>query len=52
MGGSTLERAEAVVKAAEPEPEVFGDLPEQMDTTGNVAGAYKEMFRRQAAPWN
>lgn len=40
-------RARAVVKAAESDPETFGDLPTHMDDTGNVHGAHREMERRK-----
>ena len=48
MGGSQYRQAKAVVIAAETDPENFGDLPEQMDTTGNVSGAHREMKSRQS----
>jgi N6-adenosine-specific RNA methylase IME4 len=41
--GYTLEKAEAVVDAAEAEPERFGKLKEQMDRTGRVDGAFKRL---------
>lgn len=47
MGGKKYEFAKAVVAAAETDPKHFGDLPEQMDETGNVGGAYREMERRK-----
>ena len=50
MSGRTLEKAEAVVDAAKEDPEQFGDLPKQMDETGKVDGAYREMRRRQSPP--
>ncbi len=40
-------QAKAVVAAAETDPETFGDLPERMDETGNVAGTHREMERRK-----
>src|SRR5712664_2317795 len=43
VGRTTIERAEAVVEAAEEEPEEFGYLVEQMDRTGKVAGAYRRL---------
>jgi N6-adenosine-specific RNA methylase IME4 len=46
MSGKTYERAEAVVAAAESDPETFGDLPSLMDTE-NVSAAVREMRRRQ-----
>jgi len=49
VSGSTYEHAKAVVDAAEAEPELFGDLPEQMDET-SVHAAYQELKARKAAP--
>jgi N6-adenosine-specific RNA methylase IME4/ParB-like chromosome segregation protein Spo0J len=43
VGRTTIERAEAVVEAAEDEPEQFGHLVEQMDRSGKVAGAYRRL---------
>jgi N6-adenosine-specific RNA methylase IME4/ParB-like chromosome segregation protein Spo0J len=43
VGRTTIERAEAVVDAAEDEPEEFGHLVEQMDRSGKVAGAYRRL---------
>ena len=43
VGRTTIERAEAVVEAAEEEPEEFGHLVEQMDRSGKVAGAYRRL---------
>lgn len=36
VSGRTLEKAEAVVEAAEREPETYGSVLELMDTTGKV----------------
>lgn len=47
MSGTTYQRAKAVVAAAEEDPENFGDLPGQMDTTGNVVGTVREMQSRR-----
>jgi ParB family chromosome partitioning protein len=47
MGRNTYRRAKAVVEAAESNPEKFGDLPQAMDDTGNIYGAFSEMKRRQ-----
>lgn len=47
MGREKYVKAKEVVAAAEADPEKFGDLPTQMDETGNVAGAHREMVRRQ-----
>src|SRR5579859_7396229 len=43
VGRTTIERAEAVVEAAEEEPEEYGYLVEQMDRSGKVAGAYRRL---------
>lgn len=43
VGRTTIERAEAVVAAAEEEPEEYGHLVEQMDRSGKVAGAYRRL---------
>jgi len=43
VGRTTIERAEAVVEAAEEEPEEYGHLVEQMDRFGKVAGAYRRL---------
>jgi N6-adenosine-specific RNA methylase IME4 len=49
VGRTTIERAEAVVEAAEDEPEEYGHLVAQMDRSGKVAGAYRRlMVQRQA----
>lgn len=40
-------RAKAVVGAAEADPEVFGDLPAQMDETRKIGGVHTEMLRRK-----
>ena len=39
----TLEKARAVVRAAKAEPEKFGVLKEDMDASGNVDRAFKEL---------
>jgi hypothetical protein len=44
--GKTYEKAKAVVEAAEKDPEQFGDLKKQMDETGKVDPAYKELQGR------
>jgi N6-adenosine-specific RNA methylase IME4 len=41
--GYTVEKAEAVVKAAEEDPERFGPLKDQMDKTGKVNGPFKRL---------
>lgn len=43
---TTYGRAKSIVAAAEADPAKFGDLPSQMDETGNVTGAHREMERR------
>jgi N6-adenosine-specific RNA methylase IME4/ParB-like chromosome segregation protein Spo0J len=43
VGRTTIERAEAVVEAAEEEPEEYGHLVEQMDRSGKIAGAYRRL---------
>lgn len=48
MGQATYYRAKKVVAAAEEDPENFGDLPAEMDRTGNVTGALGEVKRRRA----
>ena len=46
MGASKYEQASKVVAAAEADPETFGDLPAQMDATGNVSGTAGRPPRR------
>lgn len=47
--GRTLEKAEALVQAAEDEPEKYGKLVDDMDRTGRVDGPYKRLkVARQA----
>src|ERR1700730_3612753 len=43
VGRTTIERAEAVVEAAEENPEEFGYLVDQMDRSGKIAGAYRRL---------
>jgi hypothetical protein len=43
VSSRTLEKAEAVVDAAEEEPEKFGPIKEEMNRTGNVNGAFKKV---------
>ena len=43
VGRTTIERAEAVMEAAEEDPEVYGHLADQMDRSGKVAGAYRRL---------
>jgi N6-adenosine-specific RNA methylase IME4 len=50
MSGRTYDKAKAVVVASEEQPELFGDLPQQMDTTGKVDPAYQELRARAASP--
>jgi N6-adenosine-specific RNA methylase IME4 len=49
VGRTTIERAEAVVEAAEADPEEYGYLVEQMDRSGKVAGAYRRLTVQQQA---
>jgi N6-adenosine-specific RNA methylase IME4 len=45
----TIEKAEAIVDAAEAEPEKYGKLLEQMDLTGRANGVYRRLkIARQA----
>lgn len=48
ISGRTLEKAEQVLEAAEAEPEKYADLPDRMDASGKVGGAYAELKRRRA----
>jgi N6-adenosine-specific RNA methylase IME4/ParB-like chromosome segregation protein Spo0J len=43
VGKTTIDRAEAVVEAAEEEPEEYGYLVEQMDRSGKVSGAFRRL---------
>ncbi len=43
VGRTTVERAEAIVEAAEEEPEEYGHLVDQMDRSGKIAGAYRRL---------
>ena len=45
--GKTYQKAKAVVEAAEEDPDLFGDLPDRMDASGKVDGAYKELKKRK-----
>lgn len=47
MSDSSYQRADKVLQAAESDPKKFGDLAQEMDETGNISGAFKEMKRRQ-----
>jgi len=49
MARRTLEKAEAVVAAAEAEPERFGKLLEDMDRTGRANGVYRRLKIAQQA---
>jgi N6-adenosine-specific RNA methylase IME4 len=49
ISGRTLEKARAVVRAAEAEPERFGKLVEDMDRTGRVGGIHKRLRVMQQA---
>src|ERR1035438_7794864 len=43
VGRTTIEKAEAVVEAAEEAPDDYGYLVEQMDRSGKVAGAFRRL---------
>ena len=43
VGRTTIDRAEAVLDAAEEHPEEYGHLVEQMDRSGKVAGAFRRL---------
>lgn len=43
VGRTTIEKAEAVIEAAEEAPDDYGYLVEQMDRNGKVAGAYRRL---------
>jgi N6-adenosine-specific RNA methylase IME4 len=43
VGRTTIEKAEAVVEAAEEAPDDYAYLVEQMDRSGKVAGAYRRL---------
>jgi hypothetical protein len=49
MDRTTLAKAEAIVEAAEEDPDSFGDLVESMDETGKVDPFHKELKSRRAA---
>lgn len=49
VGRTTVDRAEAVVAAAEEDPEEYGHLVEQMDRSGKVSGAYRRLTVLQQA---
>ena len=43
VGRTTIDRAEAVVDAAESNPDEYGHLVEQMDRSGKVSGVYRRL---------
>jgi 16S rRNA G966 N2-methylase RsmD len=43
MSGRTYEKAKAVVAAAEKDPDTFGEVLRQMDSTGMIDPAFREM---------
>jgi ParB family chromosome partitioning protein len=45
----TLKKAAEIVKAANAAPDLFGDLLRQMDATGKVDPAFKQLGQRRAA---
>lgn len=46
MSRPTYAKAQEIIQAAEQEPERFGDIVDQMDSSGSVSGAYREFKRR------
>lgn len=50
MHREKFKRASEVVAAAESDPATFGDLVADMDETGKVAAAHREMQRRRGQP--
>jgi ParB family chromosome partitioning protein len=48
MSEKTYYQAKKIVQAAADDPERYGDLPGQMDETGNVNGTYTELERRKS----
>lgn len=49
MSGRTYKKAREVVAAAQAEPERFGRLVQQMDRSGKVNGAYKQLANARKA---
>jgi len=49
VSGKTLEKATAVVRAAEKAPKKYGPLVEKMDATGKVDAAYKDLQKARKA---
>jgi N6-adenosine-specific RNA methylase IME4 len=49
LGEQSLSRARQVMLAADAEPEKYTPLVEQMDRTGNVSRAYREVLRQRQA---
>ena len=49
MKPRTYAKAERVVKAAEADPETFGDLPAMMDKDANIDKAFKQIKQREKA---
>jgi N6-adenosine-specific RNA methylase IME4/ParB-like chromosome segregation protein Spo0J len=49
MSGRTLEKAKAIVEAAEQEPEKYSSFLEEMDRTERVDGVYKMLEKRKQA---
>jgi hypothetical protein len=48
MSRPTLNKADAVVAAAEKDPKMFGPIAEEMDRTGKVDRAFKQMKKQEA----
>jgi hypothetical protein len=49
MSGTTYQKARAVVEAAESDPRRYGDLVEEMDSTGQVNRAFQAVEQRRLA---
>lgn len=47
LSAGTIKKVKEVMAAAKEEPELFGSLVEQMDETGNVDKAYKELQKKK-----
>jgi len=52
IAGSTYGLAKQIVEAAAADPEKYSDIVEEMDKTGNVVGAHRELKERQFDPDN
>jgi ParB/RepB/Spo0J family partition protein len=47
LSGRTYDKAKRVITAADEQPEIFGPIKEQMDRTGNVDAAARELNRKR-----